>query len=98
MIGWAIFASLPCPHSRKWIAAGARLLVAAPSVVLLFWTSMEAFSPGVRTHLQAIVAEFISEGHFATHIRRMRKLYKERYDALVLALNTHLSPWLEVAP
>ncbi|MCW5260667.1 PLP-dependent aminotransferase family protein [Verminephrobacter eiseniae] len=73
-------------------------ILAPPPLVPFFCTSLEAFSPGVPTHLQAIVAEFISEGHFATHIRRMRKLYRERYDALVLALNTHLSPWLEVAP
>ena len=73
-------------------------ILAPPPLVPFFCTSLEAFSPGVPTHLQAIVAEFISEGHFATHIRRMRKLYAERYDALVDAVNTHLSQWLEVAP
>src|SRR6218665_50454 len=73
-------------------------ILAPPPLVPFFFSILEAFSPGAPTHLQAIVAEFISEGQFATHIRRMRKLYKERYDALVLALNTHLSPWLEVAP
>jgi GntR family transcriptional regulator/MocR family aminotransferase len=73
-------------------------ILAPTPLVPFFHTSLEAFSPGVPTHLQAIVAEFISEGHFATHVRRMRKLYAERYDALVGAVRTHLSPWLEVAP
>ncbi len=38
---------------------------------------------GVPTVTQAIVAEFMDEGMFATHIRTMRHLYKERHDALM---------------
>ena len=34
---------------------------------------------------QALVAEFLAEGHFARHIRRMRTLYAERQAALVAA-------------
>lgn len=32
---------------------------------------------------QAVLAEFITEGHFARHIRRMRKLYESRQQILV---------------
>jgi len=32
---------------------------------------------------QAILADFITEGHFARHLRRMRKLYAERQKILV---------------
>jgi GntR family transcriptional regulator/MocR family aminotransferase len=35
---------------------------------------------------QMTVADFIAEGHFARHIRRMRRLYRERRAALVAAL------------
>jgi GntR family transcriptional regulator/MocR family aminotransferase len=35
---------------------------------------------------QAVVADFISEGHFARHIKRMRELYADRRSALVSAL------------
>lgn len=35
---------------------------------------------------QAVVADFISEGHFARHIKRMRELYAERRAALGDAL------------
>lgn len=59
---------------------------------------LEAFSPGVPTALQGIVADFIVEGHFATHVRRMRKLYQERYQALEDAAREHLAPDLEVIP
>lgn len=36
--------------------------------------------PGIE---QAVVAEFIAEGHFARHIRRMRSLYAERQSTLL---------------
>lgn len=32
---------------------------------------------------QAVVSDFIEQGHFARHIRRMRTLYEERRDALL---------------
>ncbi len=35
---------------------------------------------------QAVVAEFMQEGHFAAHIRRMRQLYREQRDALAETL------------
>lgn len=35
---------------------------------------------GVPTWPQAIVADFIDEGHFSTHIRTMRQHYKKRHE------------------
>ena len=35
---------------------------------------------------QRIVAEFIEEGHFARHLRKMRALYQQRRSALIDAL------------
>src|SRR5437016_3428616 len=35
---------------------------------------------------QTVVAEFMREGHFAAHIRRMRQLYREQRDALAETL------------
>lgn len=35
---------------------------------------------------QAVVAEFIQQGHFAAHIRRMRHLYRDQRDALAETL------------
>lgn len=48
---------------------------------------MDIFSP---TLTQAVMAEFIREGHFARHLRRMRMLYMERRTALVNALQSSL--------
>jgi len=47
---------------------------------------------------QAVLAEFIAEGHFSRHIRRMRNLYEERQGYLVEALRQDLAGLLEAAP
>ena len=69
-----------------------------PALVDTFARFMGAFSPGVPSNPQAVVAEFIDEGHFAAHIRRMRKLYAERYEALRSAASFALSGLLDIAP
>ena len=48
------------------------------------------------TLYQAVMTDFIREGHFARHIRRMRTLYMERRAALVEALGKHMGDRLEV--
>ncbi len=73
-------------------------ILAPTPLVSTFETVMSTFLPGVPTSLQAIVAEFMDEGHFTTHIRRMRRLYAERHDALCEAAATHLAGLLNVVP
>jgi GntR family transcriptional regulator / MocR family aminotransferase len=43
-------------------------------------------APSPSLLAQMSVAEFLAEGYFARHIRRMRRLYRERRAALVAAL------------
>jgi GntR family transcriptional regulator/MocR family aminotransferase len=38
------------------------------------------------TLYQTVVGEFMQQGHFAAHIRRMRQLYREQRDALAATL------------
>jgi GntR family transcriptional regulator / MocR family aminotransferase len=45
---------------------------------------------------QAVLADFIGEGHFARHIRRMRILYNERRIALVESLAKEFGAALEI--
>ena len=47
---------------------------------------------------QAVLADFISEGHFARHIRRMRALYARRQAALVKAGQSELPGLLDLPP
>ena len=39
---------------------------------------------------QQVLSDFIHEGHFERHLRRMRRLYAARRDALLAALEEHL--------
>ncbi len=45
---------------------------------------------------QLVLTDFINEGHFGRHIRKMRVLYRERRDALVEALQGEAGSSLEV--
>lgn len=47
-------------------------------------------------HLQVALADFIREGFFAAHLRRMRRLYKKRQAAFIEACRDQLHPWLEL--
>jgi GntR family transcriptional regulator / MocR family aminotransferase len=46
---------------------------------------------------QAVVAEFLAQGHFARHVRRMRALYQERQAALIEAAARELAGLLDVS-
>jgi GntR family transcriptional regulator/MocR family aminotransferase len=48
------------------------------------------------TVAQAVLAEFLTEGHFARHLRGMRHLYAERQEVLVRAASRDLTGLLEV--
>jgi GntR family transcriptional regulator/MocR family aminotransferase len=51
------------------------------------------FAPTV---LQVAVAEFIRQGHFANHLRKMRRLYARRQDHFVQTCRAHLAPWIQI--
>ncbi|MBU4528105.1 MAG: PLP-dependent aminotransferase family protein [Hoeflea sp.] len=57
-------------------------LVAPASMVEAMMTVFSSALSGVPTWPQAVVADFIDEGHFATHIRTMRQHYKRRHEVL----------------
>lgn len=48
--------------------------------------AIDIFPPVLQ---QRALADFMREGHFARHIRRMRTLYAERRELLILALRRH---------
>lgn len=73
-------------------------MLVPPALVDTFERIMSSFIQGVPTNIQATVAEFIQEGHFATHIRRMRGVYAERHATLIEESRRHLAGLLDVAP
>lgn len=47
---------------------------------------------------QIVLTDFITEGHFTRHIRKMRVLYKERQEFLISELNKELGNKINVRP
>ncbi len=43
---------------------------------------------------QAITAEFMQQGHFTSHLRLMRQLYRSRRDLLIEQIEQRLAPWI----
>lgn len=65
-------------------------LVVPPELAECFMVgNTELFREGRLTD-QAALAEFIAEGHFSAHIKRMRAIYRERRDTLQAALEGRL--------
>ena len=71
-------------------------MLAPPALVRTLETMMSRVLHGVPTSVQASVAEFIDEGHFAAHVRRMRRIYAERHQALCTAAAHRLAGMLDV--
>ncbi|QGX97083.1 PLP-dependent aminotransferase family protein [Roseovarius faecimaris] len=60
-------------------------IVVPERMIEVFDEVFASWVSGPATVTQAVVADFMQEGHFATHIRMMRRLYKARYEALIEA-------------
>ncbi len=72
-------------------------LVVPEAQVGCFERATEAFA-GSPQLTQAIVTAFITEGHFARHIQRMRKLYAERRNAATAGLESVLGKYVRIDP
>jgi GntR family transcriptional regulator/MocR family aminotransferase len=66
------------------------------NLVNVFETAQRHSGQIVPPPLQHALAEFIDDGQFAAHIRKMTRIYRGRRDRLVQALGAH--PALKIAP
>jgi GntR family transcriptional regulator/MocR family aminotransferase len=82
----------------KVLFPGMRLayLVVPEAQVERFEQISQAFAGGSPQLTQAIVTAFITEGHFARHIQRMRKLYAERRQAATAGLESVLGKHVRI--
>lgn len=71
-------------------------LVVPLSQVAIFQQAMQRLGHGCPTLTQAVVTDFIEEGHFARHLKRMRALYKVRREHLRQALEHHLGDRIHI--
>lgn len=73
-------------------------LVVPQEQVQRFEDVSRTFVGGSPQLTQAIVTAFITEGHFARHIQRMRKLYAERREATAAGLESVLHKHIRIDP
>jgi GntR family transcriptional regulator/MocR family aminotransferase len=73
-------------------------MVVPPDLVQAFTRARDLVDRHPPTIEQAVVTEFITGGHFARHIRRMRALYAERQAVLVDAASDTLAGLLDITP
>lgn len=71
-------------------------VVVPKDLVPAFSAARDAADIFSSTLYQAVLTDFIREGHFARHIRRMRMLYMERRRALVNAIQIQMGDRIEV--
>ena len=77
----------------KALSASLRLsyIVVPPQLVEHFKQGYQSLGNETTLITQAAINEFISAGHFESHIRKMRSLYAERREAIVAALTPYLN-------
>jgi GntR family transcriptional regulator/MocR family aminotransferase len=71
-------------------------LVVPPALWERFVRAREAFDLFSPTLYQLALADFLREGHFSRHLRRMRVLYLDRRNALLDGLGRHCAQFLGV--
>jgi GntR family transcriptional regulator/MocR family aminotransferase len=63
-------------------ALGLGFVVVSPALAPRFAEVAACLAPAPNATIQLAVAEFLREGHYLRHLRRMKRLYAARRDAL----------------
>ncbi|MCO5396836.1 PLP-dependent aminotransferase family protein [Ralstonia soli] len=71
-------------------------LVVPPALADAFATGLSEMFRGGQILTQAVLADFIAEGHFVSHIRRMRGVYAQRREALLASIANEFGEALPV--
>ena len=73
-------------------------VVVPPNLVDAFCGARSISDWSSPTVTQAVLADFIDDGHFASHLRRMRMVYEARRNALIESVKAELDGSLELSP
>jgi GntR family transcriptional regulator/MocR family aminotransferase len=71
-------------------------LVVPPDLVGIFTNALSFIAYHAPMLEQVVLTDFMREGYFGRHIRRMKNFYAERQKVLRTAINEHLNEYLEV--
>jgi GntR family transcriptional regulator/MocR family aminotransferase len=72
-------------------------LVVPPSRASAFERALSVTGQFAPLLLQATLADFIREGYFAAHLKRMRRLYVRRQTDFIELCRRELSAWMDVS-
>jgi GntR family transcriptional regulator/MocR family aminotransferase len=72
-------------------------LVIPPNLMEFFAAAISLTTRHAPLPQQAVLCEFITEGHFGRHLRRMREVYAERLSVLLEAAREKLAGLLEIS-
>jgi GntR family transcriptional regulator/MocR family aminotransferase len=72
-------------------------LIVPPELVSSFDKAVSITGQFAPLILQATVNDFIKHGYFATHLKRMRRLYARRQAGFVTLCREHLGDWVTVS-
>jgi GntR family transcriptional regulator/MocR family aminotransferase len=72
-------------------------LVIPPDLISCFAAAKSVTTRHAPVLEQAILCDFIAEGHFARHLRRMREIYAERLSVLLESAKQSLAGLLEIS-
>lgn len=83
----------------KTVFPGLRLgcLVVPPDLIDIFTAARTLIDLHAPLTDQMVLADFIAEGHFERHVRRMRTLYHERQCALIEEVQKRMGDFLEAS-
>ncbi len=93
--------------SNRVVYVGTFAKILFPAMRLGFLVVPEVMREGIASALsitgqfaplltQAALADFMNEGHFARHLRRMRRLYAARRQYFMDICEDYLGPWLRM--
>jgi GntR family transcriptional regulator/MocR family aminotransferase len=92
--GWVVYA---CSFSKLLFPTLRLGVLVVPQHLVEAVTALRAITDRYPPFLdQAVLCDFITDGHFGHHIRRMRELYAERLSVLLEVSRQYLSGLLEV--
>jgi GntR family transcriptional regulator/MocR family aminotransferase len=72
-------------------------IVVPPQLVPAFEAALSITNRHAPLLDQVVLCEFITEGHFGRHLRRMRAIYAERWSQLMEAAHEKLDGMLEIS-
>lgn len=73
-------------------------VIVPPDLAAVFETAQRHSGQIMPAPMQDALAEFIDDGHFAAHIRKMTRIYRTRRDRLVHALSAVAGTHLTIEP